>query len=425
MQPFRLSESKAFQEELFVYLSTPEYFKEFGLFVPAESFAIEYLCLAWEETKEFYQAYNKLPERGTLISLMIEQVHSKDKKKAIEEAMMLVLDRKPSSTEFIRNHMVAFVKRTKLAILGESILALAEQGDSLDTMSLRSELDDITSFGFPSVEASTYFGNAKERIMRYVRGEEAERLNVGLGSQIRIARGELAAILAPPKRGKSFSLVNIGYGAMTNGLKVLHVTLELRQDATEMRYDRAVTNLTRRALRQADNYDKAQELISRLKKLRGELVVKYFPANKATTETIYGLLNYYATQGIKFDVLVVDYGDLLKSTRSYNERRFELSHTYTDLRTLGSEFNMAVWTASQTNKATLNSEIVTMADVAEDIGKMAIVDLAVAFCQTKEERYGHPEMARLFITGAREENDGKIVQAVIDRDLSRIYVQDE
>lgn len=258
-----------------------------------------------------------------------------------------------------------------------------------------------------------------------MRGEEAERLNVGLGSQIRIARGELAAILAPPKRGKSFSLVNIGYGAMTNGLKVLHVTLELRQDATEMRYDRAVTNLTRRALRQADNYDKAQELISRLKKLRGELVVKYFPANKATTETIYGLLNYYATQGIKFDVLVVDYGDLLKSTRSYNERRFELSHTYTDLRTLGSEFNMAVWTASQTNKATLNSEIVTMADVAEDIGKMAIVDLAVAFCQTKEERYGHPEMARLFITGAREENDGKIVQAVIDRDLSRIYVQDE
>jgi hypothetical protein len=65
-----------------------------------------------------------------------------------------------------------------------------------------------------------------------------------------------------------------------------------------------------------------------------------------------------------------------------------------------------------------------MSDVAEDIGKMAIVDLAVAFCQTKEERYGQPERARLFIAGAREENDGRIIQAMVDRDVARIYVDE-
>lgn len=425
MKPFRLSESRAFQEELFSYLLKTENFKEFGLFITAESFTLEYLAMAWEDVRLFFREFNKLPDRGSLIARVLEGVNSKDKRKAIEEALMPLFDKQTTNSEYLRQQLVAFIKRTKLALLAENVMALAEQGEDLDTMGLRNELDDISSFGFPSVEASTYFGNAKERLMKYVRGDESEMLNVGLGSRIRVARGELGAILAPPKRGKSFSLVNIGYGAMTNGYKVLHVTLELRQESTELRYDRAVTNLTKRALRQADNYDRAQELIARLKKLRGELVVKYFPANKVTTETIYGMLNYYATQGIKFDVLVVDYADLLRPTRTYSERRFELSHNYTDLRSLGSEFNMAVWTASQSTRNTLNAEIVTMADVAEDIGKMAIVDMAVAFCQTKEERYGTPERARLFVTGAREEADGKIVQALVDRDVSRIYVDED
>jgi replicative DNA helicase len=424
MKPFRLSESKAFQEELFMYLLKPEHFKEFGLFIPPESFVIEYLGLAWEEVREFYRQYGKVPEHGSIISRVVDQIQSKDKRKAVEDALTVVMAKQPNDIEFIRQHLVGFVKRTKLALLGESIIAASEQGENIDVLGLRNELDSISSFGFPNVENSTYFGTSKERLLKYIRGEEAELLNVGLGNRIRVARGELAAILAPPKRGKSFSLVNIGYGAMTNGLKVLHITLELRQEATELRYDRAVTNLTKRALRQADNYDRAQELINRLKKLRGELVVKYFPANKASSETIYGLLNYYATQGIKFDVLVVDYADLLEPTRKYSERRFELSRTYTDLRALGSEFNMAVWTASQSNKATLNAEIINMSDVAEDIGKMAIVDLAVAFCQTKEERYGQPERARLYIAGAREENDGRIIQAMVDRDVARIYVDE-
>jgi hypothetical protein len=69
--------------------------------------------------------------------------------------------------------------------------------------------------------------------------------------------------------------------------------------------------------------------------------------------------------------------------------------------------------------------MITMEDVAEDIGKMAICDMAVAFCQTKEERYSVPEQARLFLAGAREEADGKILRCSVDRDVARIYIESE
>jgi replicative DNA helicase len=423
MQPFKLSTSKEFQEELFAFLITEDGYREFGQFVQEEAFTLEYLALAWLEAREFYRAYRTVPTNGSLIEAVVKGLPDGKRLKALTENLRRVMEIKPGNETFIRNTLVQYVRRVRLSQLAEQLIVSAEMNDMEDPMIVRSKLDEALTFGIPTTDSS-FFKEARDRLLHYISGDTEEYINVGLGRNIQVARGELGVIMGPPKRGKTLSLVNIGYGAMCNGYKVLHITLELRKRPTELRYDRAITALTKRAIRTAENHERALDVIGRLQRLRGDLVVEYFSAGSIGIDHIYGMLNLYRSQGRNFDVLVVDYADLLRPEKHYDDRRYELSANYTRLRSIAAEFDMAAWTATQSQRHTLNAEVITMEDVAEDIGKMAIADLIVAFCQTMEERKSNPERARLFVAGGREEEDAKMCPCRVDRDIARIFVED-
>ena len=415
-------ESGPVQEGLFRLLLQDGEFRRYGLMVPPEAFSLEYLELAWEEVRGFFKMYKELPTHDVVISRVAGQSKNPQRRKLLEESLTRVLGQPMRNRGYLEERVVAFLRRQELAKLSQDIVDMVETEDApANLLELRGKLDKIASIGAPSVDSGGLLKTAKDRLLTYLEAEP-ERIptcfrHYGLG------RGELGVVLAPPKRGKSLTLVNLGYAAVVNGYRVFHATLELREYDAKRRYDRAISGLTKQALRQAENHERAQSLITRLAKLRGEVFVKYFPANRWGCEDLYALLSYYSTQGQAFDLVVIDYADLMRPSRTYKDRRFELSNIYTDLRAIGGDFGVGVWTASQSTRATLNSEMVTMSDVAEDIGKMAVADMVLAFCQTKEERMMNPEAARVFVAGGREEVDGDIIPLEVDRDTSRLRVR--
>jgi len=423
MSSLKLTNSVHYQEELFTYLLTEEGFKEFGMFVQPDAFTLEYLTLSWECVRNFYYKMKALPSLPQLSEELYSLSYSKDVIKEVNKKMVEVLSLEIKNERFIKDTLIKFIRRVKLRNLAEDMLLQAETGEVGSLMEIGNQATEALTFGIPITDES-FFTNAKKRFLDYATGDLNEYINVGLGDKIQVARGEIGVVLAPPKRGKSFSLINIGYGALTYGSKVLHITLELRKSATEMRYDRAITALTKRMLRDTDRHEQALKLISRLKKLRGDLIVEEFSSGRCSVETIYGILNLYKNRGREFDLLIVDYATLVEPRRGYNDRRHEISLVYTDLRALAKEFNLAVWTAAQTRRSTLSAEIFTMEEIAEDIGIAAVSDLLVALCQTKDEHESVPEAARLFVTGARETEDQCMFNCRLDRDIARLYIEE-
>jgi len=80
----------------------------------------------------------------------------------------------------------------------------------------------------------------------------------------------------------------------------------------------------------------------------------------------------------------VDYADLLKPSKSYSERRFELQDIYSGLRDLAVDLGVAIWTASQIRREAVEKDIVRTTDAAEDIQKNAICDVAIGLLRTEE-----------------------------------------
>lgn len=230
-----------------------------------------------------------------------------------------------------------------------------------------------------------------------------------------LGRGELGVILAPPKRGKSTTLVNFGYGSITAlaGYNVTHYSLEMKDKKISMRYDDRLAGPLI-AQKRANPQKYLQEIQARADKfVRGRLFIKSYPTRSATVSTFRSHLSSLFAQGIRVDTVLVDYGDIVKPQRRLGDLRHEQAGIYEDLRALAGEFDVAVWTASQGNRSSLEKPIVTMADFAESFEKAAVMDVGIAFCQTDDERIEGE--CRLFLMGVRDAEDGRTVACKIKR----------
>lgn len=212
--------------------------------------------------------------------------------------------------------------------------------------------------------------------------------------------GELGVILAPQNRGKSMALVNIGYGAAAigSGKNVVHFTHEMSVAQTAKRYASRI--LFRFPKRDENLDDYADDFVTAARRVvKGKIRII---GGKMTVGDMGRRLNILRSEGFVADLVIDDYGDLLVPSRKFSEKRFELSDIYNDLRQLGCDHEIPVWTASQSRRSSHSKEVITLEDMAEDINKTSIADIVISVCQTKEEE--DADLCRLFMAKVR---DGK------------------
>jgi len=210
---------------------------------------------------------------------------------------------------------------------------------------------------------------------------------------------ELGIVMGPPNGGKSTVLVNIGFGAagLGSGKNVVHFTHEMKVAQVAKRY---AARLTFKFPQRGGNLSEYEdELLAAARKLlKGK--IRIIGGSKMTTEEIRMHVRRLIAEGFEPGLIIDDYPDLIVPSRRYNERRFELSAIYEDCRAMSEEFNVPFWGATQANRESLSKEIITMANIAEDLGKAAIADVIVAICQTFEEKQNH--QCRLFTAKVRD-----------------------
>lgn len=214
-----------------------------------------------------------------------------------------------------------------------------------------------------------------------------------------LAAGELGLIMAPVNRGKSMALVNIGFGAagLGSGKNVVHITHEMSDVVVLKRYGARNTFGFPKRGGDLDMYEeKLYAAAARL--MPGK--VRVIDLGRSSLDDVRGSLSRLRTEGYEFDLVIDDYPDLMVPVHRYGERRFELSELYESLRSLGKEFGVPVWAATHSNRAAFSKEVITLKDIAEDMGKARIADVIIALCQTQEEE--EASQCRLFMAKVRD-----------------------
>jgi len=117
-------------------------------------------------------------------------------------------------------------------------------------------------------------------------------------------------------------------------------------------------------------------------------------------------------RSIEVDMIIVDYGDLLRPVRYLKEKRNELESIYEELRGIAAEYEAPVWTASQTNRSGLNAEVITMESISEAFNKCFIADFIFTISRTIEDK--NINGGRMFVAKNRNGPDGLVFPLFMD-----------
>jgi len=214
-----------------------------------------------------------------------------------------------------------------------------------------------------------------------------------------LGKGELGVVIAPTGVGKSMALVHLGTQAIKKGKSVVHYTLELCSTTIASRYDSCLTKVELKDLHMFKEH-----IYGKIKNLDANLIIKEYPTKSASPGTVKNHLEKLKQRGHDIDLVIIDYGDLLRPSVVRKEKRHELETIYEELRAIAQIYECPVWTASQTNRSGLNAEVVTMESISEAFNKCFIADFIFTISRTINDK--KTNNGRMFIAKNRNGPDG-------------------
>lgn len=143
----------------------------------------------------------------------------------------------------------------------------------------------------------------------------------------------------------SWFLAKLGTNALKSGKTVLHYTLELADIYTAKRYDSLLCGIPFNDLKY--HQETIQNTVS---KLKGKLFIKEFPPATLSLTALEAHIEKFILSGVKPDLLIIDYPELLKINYTGERDDKVLGQLYTDIRGLSGRFDMATWIVDQTNR---------------------------------------------------------------------------
>lgn len=232
-------------------------------------------------------------------------------------------------------------------------------------------------------------------------------------------RKELSVLMGGAKSGKSTGLQQFAINAADAGHKVLFATCENSKEVAQDRIDAAVAGVQMKDL---DTHAATIEaaVVSMAAK-GGSIEIHEFPGGACKVSDLRRLIQKCRANGIVFDLLVVDYADEMAPERRYNDERFALKEVYQGLRALAIEEDLAVLTATQTNRAGNKATTVVATDVAEDFNKVRLADVLISINATDDEKKAG--QIRLYLAAIRNSESGITVHCMSDRSRQRFITK--
>jgi replicative DNA helicase len=416
------SYGKAFQEKIVQGLLTDRLWAEqMSEVINVDFFDLKYLKFLADRYFKYHTKYKDFPTLQLLVSIIRDDLKAGNdtvlRDQIIEYLQRIRHNPDMGDLEYVKDKALDFCRKQAFRGALEQAVDLI-QTDKFDSVMdlMRSALAVGTT---PSI-GHDLFEDMDARFVRVSRHPVATGLealdqkgilNGGLG------RGEIGVITAPTGVGKSHMLVNLGAAAVKKGKNVIHYTFELTENATGLRYDSNICMIPSNEV--PERSEEVREAYSEMEGL-GRIIIKEYPTGTATVQTLRSHIEKLSLKGFIPDLLVIDYADIMRSSRQYESMRHELKKVYEDLRNLAMEKNIPIWTASQSNRDSASSDIVGLENMSESYGKAQVADVVVSISRKPAEKASG--LGRLYIAKNRAGRDGILFPIKLNTAMSMFSV---
>ena len=188
-------------------------------------------------------------------------------------------------------------------------------------------------------------------------------------------RGELNIFCAGSGGGKSLFLANLGVNWAIQGLNVLYLTFELSEKLVSMRLDSMTTGIPTREI--FKNIDDVELKVKMMEKKAGSMQIKYMPSGKNCNDIRAYLKEYQVKKGVKPDVLLIDYLDLMMPLSvkvSPSDLFVKDKYVSEEIRNLAMETQCVTVTASQLNRAAVEEIEFDHSHISGGLSKIMTAD---------------------------------------------------
>jgi archaellum biogenesis ATPase FlaH len=395
---------RTYQEKTVQSILTDQLFAEQMMDVLKPNFfELGYLQTIAELFYEHKRQYRTFPS-PELIGIMVQQDTAvEDLTKQQVQTFLKAMIEHPlnGDTGYIQSSSLDFCKRQTLK---EALVKVIDCIEDSDYDSVQGIVKDALSKGASRDLGHDYMSGFPARAQKNLR----QPISTGWPILDRCfnggwERGTLSTFIAPTGAGKSMFLVNCGAAAIAQGLNVLYVTCEMADYKIGIRFDSYFSGI------EINNVPDSAHIVEQQVRdqVKGRLFIKEFPTKTATVQTIRShIQRLQATKEFIPDMVIVDYADLLRGSRGYGDKRFELEGIYEELRALAQEFKVVLVTADQTNRSGLDMEVVTIGQIGESYAKATVCDVIMTVSRRADDKTTNS--GRLFIAKSRLGQDGMV-----------------
>ena len=372
--------------------------------------------LKWvvKQCKHYFNEYKK-PITLDVFKVKVNEIENDVLKTTVVETLKEIYRHfEAPDLDFVQDKVIDFFKNQTLKnAIVKSVEILESKGDYEE---IKNIIDNAMKAGSERNIGHEYIEDIEFRYSEMARSTiETPWDVINELTQGGLASGELGVIVAPAGIGKTWILCALGGGAMKKGTNVIHYTLELNEAYIGLRYDSVFTGIPNQNLK----YHK-EDVSSTINKVDGELVVKYYPTKTASVNTLSAHLQQLKILGKKFDLVIVDYADILRDTRGGSEVRHALGNIYEDLRGMAGEFEVPIWTASQANRSALDEDVIEAQKIAESYQKIMTADFVISLSRKVEDKIGNT--GRFHIIKNRFGPDGLTYPAKINTNTGAVEI---
>jgi replicative DNA helicase len=361
-----------------------------------------------ENLRELYNGYNKIPDYNTLAQKIMAEHTNKDTGKIHIDTLENIKN-STQDTSYVKDTALNFCKQQNLKRELKNVTNIIENGDFEEYSKIEHIIQKALQVGITNDDVEDVLDNIEDALKKDYRSAIPTGIS-GIDNLLKggLGRGELGVVLAPTGTGKTTLLTKFTNAAFVSGFNVLQIIFEDNINNIKRKHYTIWTGIA-----PDDQPDNEKEVIEKVGEVndntKGQIKILKLPSDSITISEIKSKIRKFKSEGFNIDLLVIDYVDCISPERSTNGEEWKGEGSIMrSLEAMTTEFDTAIWTATQGNRESISSEVVTTNQMGGSIKKAQIGHVILSVGKTLEQK--EHKLATLTLLKSRIGQDGVIFQ---------------
>jgi replicative DNA helicase len=371
-------------------------------------FENKYFKIIIQMVREYYVKYDHTPSFETLEQITKSELQQEIASKIVLDTIKKIKDAPIDGVAFVQEKALKFCKQQELQKVMGKAQKIIDGGEFENYDTLEEMVKSALQVGAKDTSMLDVFSNLDQ----VLEDDYRHPIPMGIPGIDRLlkgglAKGEIGVILAPTGVGKSTILTKMANHAFNLGFNVLQIFFEDNPKVIQRKHFTLWTKI-----HPDDLSEKKDEVMSKVREIEetmpNKLILKKLPSDTLTMLQIKNQIRKMVSDGIKVDMIVLDYIDCIVPDKNLGDEWKSEGSVMRAFEAMCHEMNIVGWTATQGNRSSISSEVVTTDQMGGSIKKAQVGHVIISVAKTLQQK--EMKLATIAITKSRIGDDGVVFE---------------